>query len=250
MPLSRPNRHLHAIEFTNLTSAPNRAIIHGGRVFLQLTRAPSFQFFCHLVMQDSRSEPQPNDSSVPTPRARPLGLDVVMIAILMAAALWMLGRTPWCQCGEYSPWSWDINSQHNSQHLIDPYFFTHVLHGVLFFAALWPLRHRLSDGIRLKLAVVFEAAWEILENTPLIIERYRATTISLDYYGDSIANSVFDLLACITGYAIASRLRWTYSLALLIVVEVVLLATIRDSLLLNVIMLVWPSDAILQWQSG
>ena len=100
------------------------------------------------------------------------------------------------------------------------------------------------------MAAVIEAAWEILENTPLIIERYRATTISLDYYGDSIANSVFDLLACIIGYAIASRLRWFYSLAILIVVEVVLLATIRDSLLLNVIMLVWPSDAILQWQSG
>ena len=179
-----------------------------------------------------------------------MGLQLAVIALLMATALWLLGRTPWCQCGEYLPWSWEVDSRHNSQHLLDPYSFTHVLHGILFFAAFWPLRQRLSERIRLVAASVVEAAWEILENTPMIIERYRATTISLDYYGDSIANSLFDLLACITGYAIASRLRWFYSLAILLVVEAVLLATIRDSLLLNVIMLVWPSDAILQWQSG
>jgi hypothetical protein len=163
--------------------------------------------------------------------------------------LHLLGRTLWCKCGGLSPWSWEIYSQHNSQHLIDPYFFTHVLHGFIFFGALWPLRHRLSERVRMMTAFVIEAAWEILENSPIIIERYREATISLDYYGDSIANSVSDLLACLLGYVIASRIRWYYSVTIFIVVELGLLLTIRDSLLLNVIMLVYPSDAILQWQS-
>nr|WP_236649958.1 DUF2585 family protein [Rhodopirellula sp. SM50] len=201
-------------------------------------------------MQDSQSEPPPAPRSGPTPWARPVWLDLTLIATAMVTTLWLLGQPPWCQCGTYRPWSWEIDSRHNSQHLIDPYTFTHVLHGILFFAALWPLRRRMPAGVRLKTAAVVEAAWEILENTPMIIERYREATISLDYYGDSIANSVFDLSACLAGYAIASRLKWYYSVAILIVVEVALLATIRDSLLLNIIMLVWPSDAILQWQSG
>ncbi|QEG00514.1 hypothetical protein Mal15_45840 [Stieleria maiorica] len=173
---------------------------------------------------------------------------LTLIATSMAFVLWRMGRTPWCECGGYSPWSGEINSRHNSQHLIDPYFFTHVLHGILFFAVLWPLRHWLTDRARVISAALVEAGWEILENTPMIIERYRQATISLDYYGDSIANSVADLLACLAGYMIASRLRWYSSLALLVVVEAVLLATIRDSLLLNIIMLVWPSDAIREWQ--
>lgn len=195
-------------------------------------------------MQDFRS----NDSAAP-PYSRPVWSWIGIIALTMVAVLWWLGRTPWCKCGSYSPWSWDIYSQHNSQHLIDPYFFSHVLHGFLFFAALWPLRHRLSVRARFALAGLVEAAWEILENTPMVIHRYREATISLDYFGDSIANSVFDLIACQLGYIIASRLRWYYTLAIFVVVELVLLATIRDCLILNVIMLVYPSQAILEWQS-
>lgn len=170
--------------------------------------------------------------------------------VVLVVILHLLGRRPWCKCGGYSPWSWEIYSQHNSQHLIDPYTFTHVLHGIVFFGVLWLLRDRLSDSVRLMIAAVVEAAWEVLENTSLIIERYREATISLDYYGDSIANSVSDVLACLLGYLIASRLRWYYSVAIFLAVEVTLLLTIRDSLLLNVIMLVYPSDAILQWQAG
>ncbi|WP_286177592.1 DUF2585 family protein [Rhodopirellula sp. JC639] len=177
-----------------------------------------------------------------------LAATLALIATSMAIVLWRMGRTPWCECGGDSPWSGEIVSRHNSQHLIDPYSFTHVLHGILFFAVLWPLRHWLNARARLIAAALVEAGWEILENTPMIIERYRQATISLDYYGDSIANSVADLLACLAGYMIASRLRWYYSLALLVVVEAVLLATIRDSLLLNIIMLVWPNDAIREWQ--
>ena len=169
--------------------------------------------------------------------------------LAMVAVLLWLGRRPWCKCGGFSPWSWEIYSQHNSQHLIDPYFFSHVLHGFVFFAVLWPLRHRFSGATRLVAAGAVEAMWEILENSPMVIQRYREATISLDYFGDSIANSIFDLIACLLGYTIASRLRWYYVLAIFVIVELVLLATIRDCLVLNVIMLVCPSQAILDWQS-
>lgn len=178
-----------------------------------------------------------------------------MVVILLA-----MGRQLWCSCGTMAPWSWQIYSEHNSQHLIDPYSFTHVLHGVVFFAVLWPLRNRsirvgnqslaVTAGFRLCIALTVEAAWEVLENTSMVIERYRATTISLDYYGDSVANSMSDLAACALGYWFASRVRWQASLILFVTVETALLITIRDSLVLNVIMLVWPIDAILHWQSG
>ena len=176
--------------------------------------------------------------------SRTIGVLLVMIVVLA-----LLGRTPWCSCGGLSPWSWQVQSRHNSRHLIDPYTFTHVLHGLLFFAALRPLASRLSRSQRFLTATIVEAAREILENTPMIIDRYRATTISLDYYGDSIANSVADVIACLCGYAIASRLRWYYSVALFVIVEIGLLITIRDSLLLNIIMLAYPNDTILQWQA-
>ena len=174
----------------------------------------------------------------------------LIATLTMAVVLWLLGRRIWCKCGQWWPWSWDIYSLHNSQHLIDPYTFTHVLHGFVFFGGLWMLRHRLTAETRWTLCVIIEAVWEVLENTPLIIDRYRETTISLDYYGDSIANSVFDLAACLVGYLIAMRLRWYYTAILFFAVELALLLTIRDSLLLNVIMLLFPSESILEWQSA
>ena len=173
-------------------------------------------------------------------------------AFAVAAAcviLRSMGRQWWCNCGDYVPWSWTIHSSHNSQHLIDPYFFTHVLHGVIFFGILKALLPRLDAGPRFLIAVIIESAWEILENSPLIIERYRAATISLDYYGDSIANSICDVLACALGYWIAGRIGWRWSIVLFVVVELALMVTIRDCLTLNVLMLVFPIEAIKQWQS-
>jgi hypothetical protein len=179
----------------------------------------------------------------------PWGPMAVVLAVT-GGILWGLGRTFWCGCGEPVPWSWQVQSRHNSQHLIDPYAFTHVLHGVLLYGALYPLAGRLSESARWMAATLVEAGWEVLENTPMIIERYRATTISLDYYGDSIANSLFDIVACLIGYAITARLRWYSGVALFVIVETVLVLTIRDSLLLNVITLVLPSEAIVEWQSN
>ncbi|MGI9470671.1 MAG: DUF2585 family protein [Rubripirellula sp.] len=184
--------------------------------------------------------------------SRRVGALVFYAAVIggMVVALRAMGRNWWCNCGSYMPWSWDVWSSHNSQHLIDPYFFTHVLHGVLFYWALSLALPRLKKSVRFRIAIVIEAGWELLENSPMIIERYRTATISLDYFGDSIANSVFDVIACALGFLIASSLRWYWSLLLIVVVEIALLLTIRDSLAVNVIMLVYPIEAIKTWQGS
>lgn len=167
-----------------------------------------------------------------------------------AIILKMMGQPIWCKCGSWIPWSWDIWSSHNSQHLVDPYFFTHMLHGVILCAMLYRLPRTISETSRFLLAVVLEAAWEILENSPTIIERYRMATISKDYLGDSIINSAGDLFACAAGYLIAQRLRFNRSIVFFLLTELILLITIRDSLLLNVLMLVWPLEAVREWQIG
>lgn len=172
-------------------------------------------------------------------------LSIVGMVLVLAA----MGRRFWCECGSWAPWSWDIWTAHNSQHLIDPYFFSHVLHGVLFYGALmWvPVLNRTH---RFLVAVALEASWEILENSPLIIERYRESTMAVGYTGDSIANSVTDVAACILGYWFSSRFSWRWSIGLFVVSEIVMLIAIRDNLLLNVLMLVSPIPAIQEWQSG
>lgn len=166
-----------------------------------------------------------------------------------AVALRAMGRSWWCACGNPVPWSWVVHSSHNSQHLLDPYSFTHVLHGVIFFALLKLLLPRAATRARFLIAVIIESGWEILENSPLIIERYRAATISLNYYGDSIANSISDIAACAVGYWIAGKIGWRWSLAMFVLVELMLVVTIRDCLALNVLMLLHPIEAIKQWQS-
>ena len=174
----------------------------------------------------------------------------VAVVVTTAFILWLMGQPPRCKCGDWSPWSWDIWSAHNSQHLIDPYTFTHVLHGLILCGLIYWLPRSVSDGIRFLAAVVIEAGWELLENSPLIIQRYRETTISQDYFRDSIANSAGDILACIVGYGIALRLRTVRSLMFFAATEFILAITIRDGLILNVLMLVFPIESIRQWQIG
>ena len=181
-----------------------------------------------------------------------------MLAILgvTGIVLYLMGRVFWCGCGSAVPWAWDINSQHNSQHLIDPYFFTHILHGLMFYVPLyWLSRHRacvtvLTPQGRFWGAVLIEAAWEIMENSPVVIDRYRSVTISLGYYGDSIANSLIDILACAAGYWLTTRLKVWQSLVLFFGTELILAIIIRDGLLLNILMLLVPVDAVLEWQQG
>ena len=160
------------------------------------------------------------------------------------------GHVWWCKAGDYVPWSWDIWTTHNSQHLIDPYSFTHILHGVLEFWLIGLLFPRVPLAWRMLIAVAIEGSWEIAENSSYVINRYREVTISLDYFGDSIINSMSDIVCCATGFVIAYKLRFWKSLALFLTTETILILTIRDSLLLNILMLVYPIESIKHWQMG
>jgi hypothetical protein len=167
-----------------------------------------------------------------------------------ALVLQLMGRRVWCSCGSLSPWSWDIWSSHNSQHLIDPYTFTHVLHGAVYYAVLRLLLGSRWPPLRALLAVMIEVGWEIGENTNAVIAAYRDATIALNYYGDSIANSVGDVIAFALGYTGAMRLPVWVSVVAFVAVEATLLLTIRDGLVLNIVMLLHPFAAIKTWQMG
>jgi len=182
---------------------------------------------------------------------RPRAWIAIGLTVLTAVVVLNIeGRVWWCQAGDVSPWAWNIWSTHNSQHIIDPYSFTHVLHGVLEFWLIGLVFRRMPLAWRLVLAVMIESSWEIAENSAYIIERYRAATISLDYFGDSVINSLADIVCCATGFVIAYNLRFWRSLAFFLTTEAILILTIRDSLLINIIMLIYPLEAIKVWQLG
>ena len=169
--------------------------------------------------------------------------------VVMAVVLALMGRVWWCKLGDWSIYinqAW--NSSHTSQHLFDPYSFTHVLHGVMFFWLTGLFFSKLALEWRFVIATVVEAAWEILENSPFIIEKYRENTASLEYFGDSIANSIGDVIACALGFAVAAKLGVWRSLIFFVLTELMLLLWIRDGLLLNIIMLIYPLDGVKQWQ--
>lgn len=175
---------------------------------------------------------------------------VVGVLLLAALALWWAGRNTICTCGTVEFWHGALDAG-NSQHIADWYTPSHIIHGFLFYAAGWWLfRHRLGPGPRFVLAVAIEAAWEVLENSPIIIDRYREATMALGYTGDSIVNSVTDIAWMALGFAFARRAPAWMTVAVGIAFELIALWAIRDNLVLNVVMLIAPVDAIRVWQAG
>jgi hypothetical protein len=180
----------------------------------------------------------------------------LLLAAYAAFILFAMQRPPICACGTVKLWHGVVQSAENSQHLADWYTFSHVIHGLIFYGAahlLWR-KWRLFDGAptrwALPIAVILEASWEILENSPMIIDRYRAVTVSFGYAGDSIVNSMADIGWMVLGFWLAAKLPWKASLAMAIAFELLTLALIRDNLTLNVLMLVHPVDAVREWQAA
>ena len=177
-----------------------------------------------------------------------------ILFLIIGAILWSMGRPPICSCGEIKLIHLVVQSSENSQHLSDWYTPSHIIHGFLFFGAghllrkKWPALFPL--GVAVSLAIIAEGAWEILENSPIIIDRYREVTISWGYAGDSIVNSLADIAWMILGFFVASRLPWKATLIIALIFEIFVGYMIRDNLALNVLMLTAPLESVKEWQAG
>lgn len=175
---------------------------------------------------------------------------VAALFAVQAAVLFALGKPAICQCGFVALWYGNSAGPETSQQLTDWYSFTHVIHGLVFYPGLWLLVPRWSVGARLIAAIAIEVGWEVLENTPLIIERYRQGGLAQGYFGDSIVNSVVDTLAAALGFVMAWRFPVKLTVALALVTELLLGYAIRDNLTLNVVQLIAPSETLTRWQNG
>lgn len=176
----------------------------------------------------------------------------VAAALLVAqiVILYFMGRIPICECGYIKLFEPGVNTPGNSQHLADWYTPSHIIHGFLFYGLAWLLFRKQTIGMRLSFAVLIEAAWELLENSPIIIDRYRTATMALGYSGDSILNSAMDTVFMVLGFFFAARMPIWLTIVIAIFFEIFTGWLIRDNLTLNVLMLVAPVDAIKEWQNA
>ena len=174
----------------------------------------------------------------------------LLIVALAAAILFVMGRPPICTCGTVALWEPSASSARTSQMLTDWYSFSHIVHGLLFYAALWLVVRKWPVESRFLVALAIEAGWEILENTPMIINRYREETAALGYTGDSVLNSVSDIAMMALGFLLARKLPVWAAVLIVIVLELIPLIVIRDNLTLNVWMLLAPNEALKSWQAG
>jgi uncharacterized protein DUF2585 len=171
------------------------------------------------------------------------------IIVIAAAILLAMGRNPICTCGTVDLWVGARDSPKTSQMLVDWYSLSHIVHGLLFYAALWLVARRWPIQWRFLAALLIESAWEVTENTPWIIDRYRTATAALGYSGDSVVNSLADIAMMVVGFLVARKLPVRASVVLLILLEIVPLFVMRDNLTLNVWMLLAPNQAIAAWQA-
>ncbi len=177
-------------------------------------------------------------------------LIVAGLMALQAATLHAFGQPPLCTCGTVKLWVGAVSGPENSQQITDWYSFSHIIHGMGFYVLLWLVAPRAPVMLRLAVAVGLEAGWEILENTPFIIERYRQQALAQGYVGDSILNSLSDTVAAIVGFLLARALPVRASIALVVALELFVGVMIRDNLTLNIIQLIHPVPAISAWQAG
>ncbi|MEI7948120.1 MAG: DUF2585 family protein [bacterium] len=193
------------------------------------------------------------DKGLPETNIKTICYALAAIALLIVLQVFVLrwqGRVWWCACHGWAIWVGDTWSSHNSQHVLDPYTFSHILHGVIFCGLTWLCMRKFSVVWSFVVSVALEVSWEILENSSFIINRYREATAALGYTGDSIVNSVSDVACCAMGFIIARYLGLRLSLLLFAVTEIVMAIIYRDNLSLNVLMLLCPIDAVKQWQMG
>lgn len=192
----------------------------------------------------------PADETGAARRTRLFLLLAFAILVAQAAALYWLGRTPICTCGYVKLWEGNAFGSGNSQHLSDWYTPSHIVHGFIFYFFAWAVFRRASVAWRFAVAVFIEAAWEVVENTSWIIEYYRGNTVSLNYYGDSIVNSLMDVVWMALGFLVAWRAPVLVTVVLALALEAVAAYVIRDNLTLNIVMFIYPFESIKAWQTA